>query len=605
MAARRLLWWLFPSYLVLTCLAVIAVTLHATRVLREFYVDQIRTDLGVRAQLLEADVTGHLAAGETTILRELIAGLSESVATRLTVIDAKGDVVADSAEDPANMENHASRPEFAAALRGDHGAEVRYSHTVRQEMAYVAVPLRQDRQVIGAIRAAVSLASIQDTLHTIYWQIAGASLITAALSALVALWLSRRISRPLELLKEGAERFARGDLRHKLAVGDTREIATLAQSMNRMAADLNEKISTVERERNERDAILASMVEGVLAVDVNERVLSVNRAAAELFGIPTSGYQGRTLEETVRSPQLQRLVHAVLQEQKSVEEEFTLFTDDERFLHVQGTTLRGANDELIGALVVLYDVTQIKRLENVRRDFVANVSHELKTPITSIKGYVETLLDGAMHEPDDAERFLRIVANQSDRLNAIIDDLLALSRVEQKAERAEIELELGAVQPVLRNAIEVSAAKATECGVQIDLSCDPQLQARINAPLLEQAVANLIHNACKHSPSGATVWVDAQQQEQTVVIRVRDKGCGIEAHHIPRLFERFYRVDKSRSRKLGGTGLGLAIVKHIVQAHQGQVWVESTPNQGSTFSICVPMNRIEPGTGGTETASAP
>ena len=290
----------------------------------------------------------------------------------------------------------------------------------------------------------------------------------------------------------------------------------------------------------------------------------------------------------------------MLQEQKSVEEEFTLFTDNERFLHVQGTTLRDANELLIGALVVLYDVTQIKRLENVRRDFVANVSHELKTPITSIKGYVETLLDGAMHEPEDAERFLRIVANQSDRLNAIIDDLLALSRVEQKAERAEIPLEMGAIQPVLRNAIEVSAAKATECGVQIDLSCDRQLQACINAPLLEQAVANLIHNACKHSPAGSTVWVDAQQQEETVVIRVRDKGCGIEAHHIPRLFERFYRVDKSRSRKLGGTGLGLAIVKHIMQAHQGQVWVESTPNQGSTFSICVPMNPVEPGTRATE-----
>ncbi len=250
--------------------------------------------------------------------------------------------------------------------------------------------------------------------------------------------------------------------------------------------------------------------------------------------------------------------------------------------------MRDADRQLIGALVVLYDVTQIKRLENVRRDFVANVSHELKTPITSIKGYVETLLDGAMHDPEDAERFLRIVASQSERLNAIIDDLLELSRVEQKAERAEIPLEQGAIRPVLKNAMEVSAAKAESCGVRMEMTCDAALETRINAPLLEQAVANLIDNACKHSPTGATVWVEAEGSAEEVVIRVRDQGCGIEQHHLPRLFERFYRVDKSRSRKLGGTGLGLAIVKHIAQAHHGQVHVHSIPNRGSTFFISLP-----------------
>jgi two-component system phosphate regulon sensor histidine kinase PhoR len=314
----------------------------------------------------------------------------------------------------------------------------------------------------------------------------------------------------------------------------------------------------------------------------------MNRSAAELFDVQAQRCLGRALEETIRSPQLQRLIADVLTHQESIAAEFLIYSDKERFLHVQGAVLRDAQGTLIGALVVLYDVTQIKRLENVRRDFVANVSHELKTPITSIKGYVETLLDGAIHNPEDAVRFLHIVANQSDRLNSIIDDLLALSQVEQKAERVEIALEPGPIRPVLEAAIDVSAAKASKYGVHIELDCEPALQARINPPLLEQAVANLIDNACKHSPSGATVWVAGQQNQDQVVIRVRDEGCGIETHHLPRLFERFYRVDKSRSRKLGGTGLGLAIVKHISQAHHGQVEVTSAPDKGSTFRICLP-----------------
>ncbi len=306
----------------------------------------------------------------------------------------------------------------------------------------------------------------------------------------------------------------------------------------------------------------------------------MNESAAELFGVDAEKSHGQLLEETIRSPQLQRLVTDVLTEQQSVADEFAFYTDHEKFLHVQGAVLRDAQQHLIGALVVLYDVTQIKRLENVRRDFVANVSHELKTPITSIKGYVETLLDGAMHNPEDAERFLRIVANQSERLNSIIDDLLELSRVEQKAERAEIPLERRAIRPVLQSAIEASTSKAETCGVRIEMACDNGLEARINAPLLEQAVVNLIDNACKYSLAGGMVWVEADRnecadEEPQIEIRVRDEGCGIEQHHLPRLFERFYRVDKSRSRKLGGTGLGLAIVKHIAQAHHGQVKVDS------------------------------
>ncbi len=588
MRTTRLLWRLYPTYLIITLVALLAVTLHATHSLREFHIAQVQSDLTSRAHLIQDQLTRSVAAGEFSQVQQLCERLGTEAATRITVVLVSGRVVGDSQEQPSAMDNHADRPEIIDALAGGFGTSIRFSHTLGQDMAYVAVPMASGSERLGAVRTAVPLTSIREELSRIYIRIALGAMVVALLAAIVAMLVARYISRPLERIKEGAERFAQGDLAHRLTGGSTQEIAALAESMNQMASELSQRINTATRQRNEREAILASMVEGVLAVGTDNRLLSMNRSAAGLFGLEVETSLGRALEDTIRSPQLQRLVTDVLSLQESVADEFMLFSDKERFLHVQGAVLRDAAGSPIGALVVLYDVTQIKRLENVRRDFVANVSHELKTPITSIKGYVETLLDGAMNDPADAERFLRIVATQSDRLNSIIDDLLALSRVEQKAELAEIPLADDAIRPVLQAAIEVSSSNAAQCGVQIELQCDATIRARINGPLLGQAVTNLIDNACKHSPAGSTVWVEGHRDKDEVVIRVRDQGCGIEKQHLPRLFERFYRVDKSRSRKLGGTGLGLAIVKHISQAHHGQVNVVSAPDQGSTFWISLP-----------------
>jgi len=278
----------------------------------------------------------------------------------------------------------------------------------------------------------------------------------------------------------------------------------------------------------------------------------------------------------------------VLASQQPLEVEIEVHDNGSRFLQAHGAVLRGAAAESIGAVVVLHDVTRLRRLEQVRRDFVANVSHELRTPVTSIKGFVETLLDGAMNNPDELQRFLRIVATQTDRLNAIIEDLLTLSRIEQESERAEIPLSKTSIKSVLSAAMEVCGVKAAEKDIHIELNCQAELQAEVNPPLLEQAVINLLDNAIKYSPTGQTVHLEANLAETEVVISVRDHGCGISREHLPRIFERFYRVDKARSRKLGGTGLGLAIVKHIAQVHRGAATVESVIGQGSTFFIHLP-----------------
>jgi two-component system phosphate regulon sensor histidine kinase PhoR len=276
-----------------------------------------------------------------------------------------------------------------------------------------------------------------------------------------------------------------------------------------------------------------------------------------------------------------------------VQDDIVLRGPRDRTIRLRGTALRDVSGDG-GAVIVLDDVTDVQRLEAVRRDFVANVSHELKTPIASIKGFVETLLDGAADDPADNKRFLGIVARQADRLAAIIEDLLALSRIEQSEGAGNLPLERASLADVLAAAVADCGPRGTERSVHLETDCDPDLTADVNAPLLEQAIINLVDNAIKYSEPGHTVWITAAREgdgADGLVIRVRDEGCGIEAEHLPRLFERFYRVDKARSRKLGGTGLGLAIVKHIVQAHGGTVGVESLPGQGTTFTLRLPLTR--------------
>jgi two-component system phosphate regulon sensor histidine kinase PhoR len=327
------------------------------------------------------------------------------------------------------------------------------------------------------------------------------------------------------------------------------------------------------------------MDEGVLAVDHTGKILSLNDACGRLLGVEAEKVRGRLVHEVVRTHNLLEFVDRTLLSAARVEEDVELRQPDNRWIHAHGTLLHDPAGNKIGALIVLHDITRLRHLENVRRDFVANVSHELRTPITSIKGFVETLLAEELGDKETSLRFLRIVLKQADRLDAIINDLLLLSRVERGSDEHAIELEPEPICPVLRSAVEMCERKATDKQVRIELSCADDLAASINAPLLEQAVVNLLDNAIKYSTPGSQVRIAATADAAEVVIRVQDEGCGIEAKHLPRLFERFYRVDKARSRELGGTGLGLAIVKHIVAAHRGTVEVQSSVGRGSTFAI--------------------
>lgn len=561
---------------------------------------ETRTARALEAQaLLLAELSaGRLEASPrepaAVALDRLCKDLGQRSGVRLTVVRADGTVLADAEEDPLLMANHRDRPEIAAALAGGVGRARRYSATQHQTLSYVAVPVAGEpgRGAAGAARAAVAVTEVTSALRSFEARLLLAWAGLAAVAALAGSLLQRRLGRRLAALQAGAERFARGELADRLPAAGPLEIAALAEAMNRMAASLDERIRATLRQSNEQEAVLFSMMEGVLAVDDDERILKLNEAAAHLLRLDRDQVQGRHLQEVVRNVELHRFLARVLQARAPQEGELVLRDDvrgdGERFMQVHGTVLRDESGHAIGALVVLNDVTRLRRLETVRREFVANVSHELKTPITSIKGFVETLLDGAYRNPDEALGFLGIVAKQADRLNAIIEDLLMLSRLEQEAREDKPALAVTPVRKPLQAAVQACEVPARERGVTVDLSCPENLAAPMNAALVEQAAINLIDNAVKFSEAGGRVRVEAARDGEGVAIRVRDEGCGISREHLPRLFERFYRVDKGRSRKQGGTGLGLAIVKHIVKVHGGTVGVESAPGEGSVFTIRLP-----------------
>jgi two-component system phosphate regulon sensor histidine kinase PhoR len=595
MRRPRLFWRIYAAYLVVIVASIVAVGLFAYEATRDFYLDTTATELQARASLAREEVGRLLAENDRPRLQETVKRLAAASGTRFTVISGGlpeaplGTVIAESETAPDNLANHRDRPEFKAAMQGSVGRAVRRSTTLDKKEMYVAVPVEQAGQVVAAVRAAMPLATVNDALPELYWRIALGAALVALVAALAGFVVSSGISRQMREIQDGARRFAVGSFAQKLRVPRTREFAAVAESLNTMAGQLDEEIRTLTRERNEREAVLASMVEGVIAVDMDERVITINEAAAHLLGADRAAAVGRSIPEVVRNPEFQRVVADALAGGAPVERELTLYAGTtERTLQANGTLLRGEDDDRpVGAVVVLNDVTRLKRLEAVRRDFVANVSHELKTPVTSIKGFAETLMEGAAEDPATRDRFLRIIAGQSERLIAIISDLLALSTLEA-GQAGSAPLEEADVCNLVHGAVEVCGVEAKAKNITLEVACPTPVLAPVNAPLLEQAIVNLVDNAVKYSPTGRAVSVKVESSANEVSILVQDQGPGIARQHIPRLFERFYRVDSARSRDLGGTGLGLAIVKHVAQVHGGRVSVTSEVGHGSTFGLHLP-----------------
>ncbi|RMG41607.1 MAG: HAMP domain-containing protein [Candidatus Dadabacteria bacterium] len=584
---RTLTWKFFVPNLLVFFLSFITLSIYAHFIYKKTVLDHSFEHLESYARLVSFSVGDYATKRNLKKLARRLAKISSDSGVRITIISPAGVVLADTAIEPGKPVNLIDRPEVKSALSGKNGHATHISFLLGDEMIYSAVPVKANNRILYVVRASVPLTFLNEIMREAAIPIIISVILIGLAVLLISYYLATLVTRSLDAIRRAAKKFAAGNLDFKVPPGNTYETALLARVLNRMAQRLDERIRTANDQRNQLDAVLDSMVEGVIAVDKADAILIINKAALEFLGLEDNPAV-LNFYEAVRSTEFRQLYEKILKTEQSAEKVITLHTTREYVIQLHASPLRDADDRAIGVLFVFNDITHLRRLEKIRSDFVANVSHELKTPITSIKGFVETLLAGALNSPEDSRRFIEIIKNHTDRLNDIIDDLLSLSRIEQDQSARRIELKETSIREIVDSAISLCSRQAASRGIELINLVPAHARASVNSSLIQQALLNLIDNAIKYSGRAGKVEIVWEEHEGENLLSVKDYGRGIERIHQSRIFERFYRVDRGRSRQEGGTGLGLAIVKHIAAVHGGVARVKSTPGQGSTFSIILP-----------------
>jgi two-component system, OmpR family, phosphate regulon sensor histidine kinase PhoR len=585
----RLFWKLGLTYLALLLGVLLAVGFYSSRVLRR---DYIRSADDKLASLLSMAKTRPPELDDPAKLRAWAEWMGNSGA-RVTVIDNTGRVLADSQHDTETIENDLSRPDIQQAFASGEGQSVGHSATLGRDLVYRAVRIEQPGGAPIAIRMALPLAEIDASLAELRRRIYFASFLSLLVGSGVSLIFFQMFAARVERLKDFSRRVAEGDFRALPAERPRDELAELAAALNETAAWMDRTIRSLSGERNRSSAILRSMVEGVAVVDADEKLVFCNRAFSEVWNLDSAAIEGRPVIEAVRNSDLLGLIRRALRGEEGLRSDVVIGIVQHRSFSVTAAPVQALEGALAGgkpsgAVVVLHDVTELRRLERVRHDFVANVSHEFKTPLTAIQGFAETLLSGALEDPGNNRRFLEIIRDHATRLAVLTDDLLKLARIEA----GKLEVQFGPVQlaDVIERCAETALLKANRKQIALETDVPPNLPAVYgDASLLRDVVQNLVDNAIQYTPEGGRVRISATVGAREAVVTVDDTGIGIPLTEQERIFERFYRVDAARSREAGGTGLGLSIAKHIVEAHGGRLWVESEVGHGSKFSFSVSL----------------
>jgi two-component system phosphate regulon sensor histidine kinase PhoR len=510
--------------------------------------------------------------------KQIARSIADASGARATIIDNSGQVLADSGAVPETMENHARRPEFQAALAGQSGMDIRNSHTLGVDFLYIAQPVPG-----GAVRLAVPLSAIAEANSKVLRSLIFASALAFFIAILLAAWSAKSVSHRLERIFEFAGKIAEGDFSARLAEYQNDEIGRVAIALDATARKLQSSFQELEDSRSELEAVLNSMQEPVIAISRDGRAQWANRRMEMLT--PTGVRLGQPIVQTVRDPSFLASTQEAAQHGKLVTARINNFVPGRVFAATVAPMPSG------GLVAVLHDLTDAERIETTRRDFIANVSHELRTPLTSIQGYAETLLDGV--SPEETQRdFLEIIRKNASRMTRLTEDLLILARVESGEKK--LKLRPVSAAELLRDASDFFHDHRAESGMKLDVVNEALKMVSADRDALFQVFSNLIENACKYASQGERILIGAHDVEGFVQFYVRDFGPGIASEHLPRLFERFYRVDKARSRESGGTGLGLAIAKHIILAHGGTITAESELNHGCTFVFSIPEARTNP-----------
>jgi two-component system, OmpR family, phosphate regulon sensor histidine kinase PhoR len=551
----------------------------------------IEDRLRAKAILVQEVIRDRPTEALPSLLKRVTELQTES-ATRITIIGVDGRVLAETAsDDPSSLENHGSRPEvLAAASSPDRiGVSFRDSATLKQKMIYVAL-CTEGVNGVAYVRVALPLTKLRAETTELSGLIWTTAALTAGLSLVLAFWLVRGFLRPLQELSRGADRIALGDYSHRIDGGGPQEMRHLAESFNNMSERLSAQFSQLEEDRQQLRTVLSSMVEGVIAVDSEQRILFANDRAGLLLDFPAARVVGRHLGELLEQrADVKNVIRDALKEGSENRRELIWNGPGTRSLAVHVARLPGTPTR--GAVLVFHDNSELRRLENLRQEFAANVSHELKTPLSTIKACVETLLDGAMDDPTHRLQFLEQIADQSDRLHRLILDLLHLSRIESETEVftiEELDLEVE-VAACLERHRTLAESKNQKLLVRPPPGPHSPVMAWADEEAVQQILDNLVDNALKYTPEGGSIYISWGREDKQVFLEVRDTGIGIPDNELPRIFERFYRVDKARSRELGGTGLGLSIVKHLTQAMKGSVQAQSKAGKGTVFTVRLPL----------------
>jgi two-component system, OmpR family, phosphate regulon sensor histidine kinase PhoR len=566
----------FGGYLLIICILLLLVPLVSFKLIRTYYVNTLTENLKNIAITTSPQIVSFLDGRHHTELDTFLKNLKDKINARITVVDKEGAVLADTEKDPATMESHNIRPEVIDALSGGVGKSMRFSVTLEEEMLYVAIPIEQNSKVLGVVRMSIPLKQINSLLFELQLRIIIAIAIITLLSIGIAFFLSRGLSKPVSALVRAAKNLAKGEFHTRVYLQAGGELKELEESFNEMAARMEGLFGNLSRRNEELDTIVSSIQEILLVLNKDGRIKLTNKSFKK--ALDNEDVQDKFYWEVMRCPDFSELIKKVMEERKNHIQEIE-FRDKNYLCSV---TFLSSKEEMVA---VLYDITELKNLEQMKKDFVANMSHELRTPLTAIKGFVETL-----EEEEDIKnvQYLEIIKRHIDRLMNIVNDLLVLSELEQTG--STLVLEIVNLASLAENILKVFEQGAKEKGIQLKLLAGEDLTTVRGDPFkLEQMFINLLDNAIKYTEKGE-VSISLRQEDSKSIIEIQDSGIGIPGSHLPRIFERFYVVDKSRSKKLGGTGLGLSIVKHIVLLHGGTIDIESSPGMGTKFTIVLPIN---------------
>ncbi len=590
MKNRTLFLSFFGVQILILLVAISFVTFYTWFTSRNAFYRQWFRELRLQSELVSTLLPDDNNTLDTNAVQRLFTRISHAESHRFTLVLPDGKVIGDTQADPGHLDLHNDRPEVRDAIQNGRGFQRRYSASLGMMMLYLAERMPQHGPLQAVIRVAVPERTLMRELNESNRYIIMLVIVVFLGALAVSYWSSLRIIGPVSDFQQGLQRLGQGEFSCRLSIPDVPHLSTLARSINQTAERIEHFIKALDEERNLRTLILANMARGVCAIDQARVVRDINQSAKRMLGLENSEtVTGARISELVRHPGLLNLIDSSETHADPIEREMTFGLEQEMLLNVRATPLADMQGQRVGTLILLNDLTLFRKLETVRQDFVANVSHELRTPVTSIKGFAETLLDGAKNDPAACERFLKIIVRQASQLESIIHDLLELSRLEDGS--AALDKQHIAMQTIVMGAVELCQHSAREKNVELAVFCQKEVEVVVQPGLIEQALVNLIDNAIKYGVTEANrrVEISASCVDHMALFSVRDFGNGIPKNHLDRIFERFYRVDKGRSREMGGTGLGLAIVKHIAMVHNGTVSVSSESGSGSIFTIQLPV----------------